>query len=151
MSIGYPKDVIKDLIDGKLPWEMTKNIMSSPKDDDRFMKVLEIEQERVPWPEKIIMPYAENLYIVEKGKERIVKCICGHEFGDYRINWKDNALIYIRDTAEKLEEIFPGPRKCNPEWMHIREYYCPTCGILLEVENLPLGYPIIFDFLPDLD
>jgi len=151
MSDGYPKDVIQDLIDGKLPWEMTKNIMSSPKDDDRFVKVLEIEQARVAWPERIIMPYAEHIYIVEKGKEKVVKCTCGHEFGDYKINWKENALIYVRDTAEKLEEIYPGPRKCNPEWMHIREYYCPGCGIQLEVENLPPGYPIIMDFLPDLD
>ena len=51
----YSKEDLRDLFDGRLPWEKTKSIMSSPKDDDRFQKYVEILQERVSWPEKILI------------------------------------------------------------------------------------------------
>ena len=41
--------------------------------------------------------------------------------------------------------------KPSPEIWEIREFYCPKCGTQLEVESVPHGYPVIFDFLPDLD
>lgn len=147
----YSKEEIRGLIDGKLPWQSARAIISGPKDDDRFDKYLEILQDRVPWKERILLPLAEHLYIVEKEKERITKCDCGYEFGDYRENWKLKALIYVRDTEEKLDEVFFGPRKPDPKFCDVREYYCPGCGAQLEVETLPVGYPAVFDFLPDID
>jgi len=33
----------------------------------------------------------------------------------------------------------------------VREFYCPDCGTLLKVDSVPVGCPIIFDFLPDID
>ena len=148
----YPKDTIKDLIDGKLPWETLHRIISDPKDGDRFSKYLDILQERVPFKERILLPLTDHLYIVQKGDARIVKCDCGHEFGDYRQNWKLNASIFVRDSDDTLDEIWIGPRKGeDPRRCEIREYYCPGCQAQLEVEALPPSYPIIFDFLPDLD
>jgi acetone carboxylase gamma subunit len=149
--MSYSKKDLKDLYDGKLPWTAIKEFMSQPKDDDRFEKYLEILQERVSWPERILLPLGEHIYIVEKGRERIVKCDCGHEFGDYRRNWKLSALIFVRDTRDKLEEIYPGIRCPDPRLCEVREFYCPGCGALLKVESVPVGYPVIFDFLPDLD
>ncbi len=148
----YPtKEVLKDLIEGRLDWPRIKQIMSSPKDSDRFMKYLALAQERVKWTEQILLPLGEHLYIVAKNGERVVKCDCGQEFGDWRGNWKLRALIYSRDTREKLEEIYPGARCPDPQWCEVREFYCPGCGAQLEVESVPPGYPITFDFLPDLD
>ena len=149
--MSYTRQEIEELIDGKLPWPRVREIISDPKDDDRFEKYLEIMQDRVPWKGRILLPLAENLYIVQKAGERIVKCHCGYEFGDYRVNWKLKALIYVRDSEEKLEEICAGPRKPDPKFCDVREYYCPGCGVQLEVESVPFGYPAIFDFLPDLD
>lgn len=148
---GYDKDVIADLIDGKLPWTDTKRIMSSYKDADRFDKYIEILQERVQWKETIVLPIGEHLYIVKKNNEYIVKCDCGHEFGDYKKNWKLNALIFVRDTEELLQEIYPAAKAPDPRLQEIREFICPGCGTLLEVEAVPPGYPITFDFLPDLE
>jgi len=148
---SYPKDLIRDLIDGRLPWQTTKQIMSDFKDDGRFETYLEILQGRVPWKERILLPIGEHLYIVQKGRDRIVKCDCGHEFGPYTENWKLSASIYVRDNQEKLEEIYPGARKCDPDWMEIREYYCPGCQTQLETEAVTPGYPIVFDFVPDLE
>jgi acetone carboxylase gamma subunit len=149
--MSYSKEDLRDLYDGRLPWHKTFEIMSKPKDDDRFDKYIEILQERVPWLERILLPLGEHLYVVDKAGERIVKCDCGHEFGDWRQNWKLNALIFDRDDTEKLEEIYPGLKCPDPNLCEVREFYCPGCGSLLKVEAVPVGHPIIFDALPDID
>lgn len=141
----------KLLVDGQLPWPQTKNLMSSYKDRDRFFKILAIYQDKVQWQEKILLPIGENLFIVQKGKEYIVKCTCGYEFGDYRQNWKLQAVMVVRKTREDLERIYPHSDVCDPSWMEIREFICPDCGTLLEVEACSPGYPITFDFCPDLE
>ena len=147
----YPTDVVADLIDGKLPWDQTKRIMSDYKDEDRFDKYVGVLQSRVSWTEQILLPIGEHLQIVQKGAERVVKCDCGNEFGPYTENWKLRALIFLRDTEELIEELYPGPKACDPTLQEIREFICPGCGTLLEVEAVPPGYPITFDFLPDLE
>ena len=38
-----------------------------------------------------------------------------------------------------------------PQWMEIREFICPACGTLHEVEACAPGYPIVHDFEPDLE
>jgi len=149
--MAYTKEDLTDLYDGNLRWEKVKEIMSRPKDDDRFEKYVEILQERVPWPERILVPMSEHIFVVQKGSDRIVKCDCGHEFGDYQRNWKLSALIFARDSREKLEEIYPGVKCPDPDLCEVREFYCPGCAALLKVESVPVGYPIIFDFLPDID
>ena len=149
--MSYEINDLKELFDGTLPWYKVKEIMSRPKDDDRFDKYIQILQERVPWQERILMPLGEHLYIVQKGRERIVKCDCGHEFGDWRRNWKLEALIYSRDDAKKLGEVYPGIRCPDPKLNEVREYYCPGCAAMLKVESVPVGYPVIFDALPDID
>src|SRR5712692_5994233 len=100
---------------------------------------------RLPWEQtkRIMSDY--------KDADRIVKCDCGQEFGDYHQNWKLSALIRVRSTPASLEPIYPGPRKPDPNWMEIREYICPNCTTLLEVDAVPPGWPVIFDFLPDLE
>jgi acetone carboxylase gamma subunit len=152
-EVSYSKEVIRDLLEARLPWDRVKPIISGYKDEDRFEKYIEILQERVPWPEKILLPLTDELYIVEKEEERIVKCSCGHEFGDYRENWKLKALIHVRDSQEEIDELYPAAYPSQPDrgLGEIREYYCPGCGHQLEVEAVPFGYPVIFDFLPDLD
>ena len=69
MPVSYPKEVIKDLIERKLPWERVKWIISDHKDEDRFDKYVEILQEKVSWQEKILLPLTDELYIVEGDEE----------------------------------------------------------------------------------
>ncbi len=147
----YLKEDLKDMFEGNLPWNKVKSIMSSPKDDDRFIKYLEILQDGVSWPEKILMPLGDHLNIVDSDGERVVKCDCGCEFGDWRKNWKLNTAIFVRDDAQKMQEVYPGFKSPDPELCEIREFYCPECGVMLKVETVPIGWPIIFDILPDID
>jgi hypothetical protein len=109
---SWPKSTLSSLIQGTLDEETIRQIQRRVKDEDRFEKMLEIEQERVPWKEKILLPLQEHLYVVEKGSEYIIKCFCGYEYGDYRKNWKLNALVYERDPLD--EEVYVGQRGCAP-------------------------------------
>ena len=147
----YDITELERLVDGKLPWPRVQEIMKGAKDTDRFDKWVQILQGRVDWTEKILLPLTSNLFIVQKGGERIVKCRCGQEFGDYRVNWKLYALIHTRESAEELQEIYKGNEQPDPAWTQLREYYCPACGAQLEVEAVPRGTPPDFEFLPDLD
>ncbi|MFX1587754.1 MAG: acetone carboxylase subunit gamma [Promethearchaeota archaeon] len=149
--VKYDEKTLERMINGKLSWDELKPIISGRKDPDRFDKILKILQERFPWNERIILPLHEHLYIVAKEGQRIVKCDCGYEFGDYNINWKTKCRVRVRDTLEEIEELYPKDMGCDPDWEELREYFCPGCFTLLDVEAVPPGYPTIFNFLPDID
>jgi acetone carboxylase gamma subunit len=147
----YEKPMLEALYDGRLGAAETHAVMSRYKDPERFDLMLEIHQDRVPWDEPILLPLGEGLYIVAGSDGRVTKCSCGHEFGDYRVNWKLSALISVRNTAEQLSEIYAGLSGPDPDWMELREFFCPGCKRQLEVEAVPPGYPIVADFEPDLE
>jgi acetone carboxylase gamma subunit len=149
---SYDRQTLEQLLDGTLPWPQIHAIMSGYKDPDRFEKMIAIYQDRVDWTDRILLPYGENLFIVETpAGERIVRCTCGHDFGDYRVNWKLSANIFVRNTQELIDEVYPKLMGSDPDWMELREFYCPSCQRQLEVEAVPPGYPIVFDFEPDLE
>ena len=140
------------LMDGALPWDDVHHVQSSYKDPARFDTYVKVLQARVDWDEPIVLPLGPYLSIVKNsGAVYVVKCRCGHEFGDYRNNWKLSALIKVRDSEDSLEEIWPGPRCPDPEKNEIREFFCPGCATQLEVDAVPPGYPILANFTPDLE
>ena len=147
----FHKADIEKLIDGVLPWPATQDMLKSAKDTDRFDKYLEIMQSRVDFDDKILLPLTPMLFIVASDGERIVRCRCGHGFGDYRVNWKLSSLIHVRDDEASLGEVYKGREMPDPSWTQLREYICPGCGSQLEVEAVPRGCPPDFEFLPDLD
>ena len=145
------KRTLERMLEGDLPWEQLKLIIGSQKDPNRFDMIIEILQERVKWKEKILLPLHEHLYIVAKDGERNVKCDCGFEFGDYKINWKNKCRVRVRDSVEDIEELYHKDMGSDPKWEELREYFCPGCFTLLDVEAVPPGYPTIFNFLPEID
>jgi acetone carboxylase gamma subunit len=150
--VRLDKDTLRDLVDEKLPRGQVRAIQSAYKDPDRFDKYLEILQERVPWDDRIVLPFGDHLHIVSKdGGGYVVKCDCGHEFCDHRENWKLEALVYVRESEEALREIYPEKMHGDPSWSVLREYFCPGCKTMLEVEAVPPGYPVVHDFVPDLE
>ena len=148
------KGLVEQLIEGTISREDARSLLKmDQKDPERFWTYLEALQERMPWDDTILLRIADHLYIVRKENgDRVVKCDCGQEFGDYRANWKLSALIRLRETPEEIEEIYYPSQACpDPEWVVIREFYCPGCAAQLAVEVVPPGYPIVFEMLPDLD
>ena len=63
---------------------------------------------------------------------------------------KTGAVMYVRDTVEAMQEVFPRLGHADPAWQELREYYCPISGHLLETEAVPPGYPAVHEYLPDL-
>lgn len=143
------RDSVRELIEGVLPLDQLATLQRETKTGDRVDLVLAIEQGRVPWAERILVPLQEGLYVVECADgARVVKCFCGQEFGDYRMNWKERALVYERHPQDGV--VFQPNKGADPAWQLLREFYCPGCAAQLDVEPVPVGYPFIFNFLPDL-
>ena len=83
--------------------------------------------------------------------ELVIRSDAGHDFCRFDQNWKMRAPILVRDSDELLEEVYPRMAHCDPEWMELREFYCPVSGRLLETEAVPPGYPVVHEFLPDIE
>ena len=105
----YTNEQVANLIDGKLDWETTFRMLSMPKDGSRFEQYLAALQSRVGFKDRIVLPLGPHLYIVQSAKSKQWKtiCDCGHEFCDYRENWKLHAAIHVRDTEEAMTEVYP--------------------------------------------
>lgn len=137
---------LNDLLDGKLDLERVREIQRHPKDGDRRQRVLSLYQKRFGWTDPIVLPLQEALFIVQKAEGKVVRCRCGHEFGSYRQNWKEQAAVYERDPQDG--EVYASANAPTRDWMVLREFYCPQCATLLDTENVPQGYPFVFNFLP---
>jgi len=149
--LNEDKKTLESMLEGNLPWDQLKLIIGDQKDPNRFDAIMEILQENVKFKEQILLPLHEHLYIVSKNGERIVKCDCGFEFGDFKVNWKTKCRVRVRDTFEQIEQLYPKDMGSDPTWEELREYFCPGCFALLDVEAVPPGYPSTFNFLPDID
>ncbi len=64
---------------------------------------------------------------------------CGFAYCEARDDYKLYALIYERDPAE----VYPKHLAPDKDWAIYREFYCPGCGVQLEVEQCPSGMTII--------
>lgn len=148
---SYSKEVIGDLVEGSLPWPDTRRIMSAYKDDDRFFKYLEVLQDRMVWDHPILLPVGTHLFVTGGPEGQVTRCECGHSFGHYKKNWKLAAAIIVRDSEETLREIYPNSDLPDTDWMELREFICPSCATMHEVEAAAPGYPLVHDFEPDLE
>lgn len=74
---------------------------------------------------------------------------CGASLGGARANYKEFCLIRERVPAE----VYP-PKwgyAADSDWCTVREFYCPHCGVMMDVTYQPPGYPIVHDIELDLD
>lgn len=153
-SAGVSKELIEQLIDGTIDAaNATRLIRMERKDKERFFDYIAVLQERVEWSDQILLRLGDKVYVViNEHKQRVTKCACGHEFGDYRQNWKLGCRIRTRKTLEEMSQVYdPAPAVPEPGWQEIREFFCPSCVSQLAVEVVAPGYPIVFEMLPDLD
>lgn len=148
------KELIRQLVRGTIDDDNVLRLQKMPrKDKERFFNYIAVLQEQVGWPERILLRLGDKLYIVAKpAGGRVTKCECGHEFGDYRENWKLQCRIRTRKTLEAMAQVFdPAPAVPEPGWQEVREFFCPGCATQHAVEVVAPGYPIVFEMLPDLD
>ncbi len=146
------RETLGAMLDEKLTRREVKDIQSGYKDPDRFFKWLAVLQERVPYDEEIVLPMGEGLNAVrDSDGGLVVRCDCGHDFCPPNRNWRMEALVFVRDDPETMGEIYPGFAGPDTDWSELREFYCPSCARQLEVEAVPPGYPVLHEFLPDIE
>jgi N-methylhydantoinase B len=147
-------ETLAALLDEKLTRREVKAIQSGYKDPDRFDKWVAELQARVPYDDPIVLPFGEGLNVVRAQADPaglVVRCDCGHDFCRPDRNWKMEALVFVRDDPETMAEIYPGLAGPDTDWMELREFYCPSCARQLETEAVPPGYPVVHEFLPDIE
>ena len=82
--------------------------------------------------------------------------VCGHDIGPARGNYKEGLLVYDRDPRE-IHKPLLDPKKYkftfspDPKWCRILEYYCPSCGTMVETEYTVPGHPPLHDMEFDID
>lgn len=150
---NLPRETLERLLDGEVSdHELREEILPDPKDPDRFENVREILQERVDWDEPILVPLNDHLFAVGTDDGRFVKGECGHEFCRINENWKLETQVRVREDEDDLTELYPKDLTPAPDWQYqVREYFCPGCYELLEVEAVPRGYPVLQKFEPDIE
>ncbi len=141
------------MLDEKLSRREIKQIQSGYKDPDRFDKWIPTLQERVPYEDPIVLPMGEGLNAVRRAADGdlLIRCDCGHDFCPPNRNWKMEAAIFVRDDERKMAEIFPKFAGGDTDWVELREFYCPSCARLLEIDATVPGYPVLHDFVPDIE
>ncbi|HYF27365.1 MAG TPA: hydantoinase B/oxoprolinase family protein [Baekduia sp.] len=146
------KELLADLLDEKLSRRAVHDIQSSHKDPNRFDLWVEVLQERVSYDDPIVLPFGEGLNIVKRRSdgELVIRTDAGADLCRWDENWKMHAVMFVRDTPELYEEIYPKLAYPEGDWMELREFYCPISGHLLETEAVPPGYPVVHEYLPDL-
>jgi N-methylhydantoinase B len=147
------EETLGAMLDERLSRREIKEIQSGYKDSDRFEKWLAALQVRVTYTDPIVLPAGEALNIVRRRADGqlVYRCDCGHDFCQHSRNWKMDALIHVRESEEAILEVYPKMAGPDPLLQQIREYICPSCARQLEVEALPPGYPVVHEFLPDLE
>lgn len=88
---------------------------------------------------KEVIEIGPYLKVVEKGKDRIIRCRCGYEFCDVRHNWKDSTV------QKELKVQKTGPLVKLHKELEMKEYHCPSCGLRLWVEILKKGEQPLWD------
>ncbi|MXR50383.1 acetone carboxylase subunit gamma [Halovenus sp. WSH3] len=144
---------IEKLIDGELSWEELRNdVLPDPKDPDRFETTRQILQEKVEFDEPILVPLNDHLFAVGTEDGRVVKGECGHEFGPLADNWKEYCKVRVREDESEMRELYPENMTPEPDWQfQLREFFCPECFTLIDVDAVPAGYPVLKPFDPDID
>jgi acetone carboxylase gamma subunit len=144
---------VAQLIEGELGWEELRNdVLPDPKDGQRFEVTRRLLEERVEWDNPILVSINDHLYAVGSDQGRIVTCDCGHEFCSLSDNWKHHARVRVREDESEHREIYPEYGTPHPDWdFQLREWLCPGCYAQLDVDAVPVGYPVEKRFEPDVD
>ena len=81
---------------------------------------------------------------------------CGHALTEASRNYKFGTLVHDRDPREIHHPRIDPERYAytyapDPEWCRILEYYCPSCGTMIETEYTVPGHPPVMDIEFDIE
>jgi acetone carboxylase gamma subunit len=78
-----------------------------------------------------------------------IRCRCGHELGPVGTHYKHLAAMAVFPVQRIGPEV--NPHRWNGDRFELREFYCPGCATLLELEIARPGDPLLEDVELDLE
>jgi acetophenone carboxylase len=82
---------------------------------------------------------------------------CSEPLGPARESYMKGCLVHDRPAAEvygrpyEVEEGALVNYAPDADFLRVLEFYCPKCGVMLEVQYLPPGHPVPRDIELDID
>jgi acetone carboxylase gamma subunit len=92
---------------------------------------------------------------IDLEKEQWECRVCNHVVGPANKSYKEGMLVHNRNPQEIHPPII-DPEKYrftfspDPDWVRILEFYCPSCGTMVENEYAIPGHPPLYDMEVDL-
>ncbi|MCY3661501.1 MAG: hypothetical protein OXH28_01590 [bacterium] len=90
----------------------------------------------------------EQIEIVGRGPNAVAVCRCGHEIGPAAENYKLHLLM--REGPVQNAGPWVDPNGIGGDRFVCREFFCPACLTLLDVEIAQSHEPILWDVRLDL-
>jgi N-methylhydantoinase B/oxoprolinase/acetone carboxylase alpha subunit/acetone carboxylase gamma subunit len=153
-GIKYLENLVKTREQKQLPGFILNFLAETAKFCPAFEKEMAREKEIVAKglkspPDKIaaskkivgITPYVD-IVADKEGKKYAVCSQCGHVHCEANDNFKLHCLIYDRPS----DDYHLGRLAYDKEWCVMREFYCPSCASQVEVEAVPPGMPILWNY-----
>lgn len=79
---------------------------------------------------------------------------CGMSLISARENYKQGCLVADRPLQEVHPPLVEGTAYSfcpDRDFCRLIEFYCPSCGVMIENEYLPPGHPVTHDIEIDID
>jgi acetone carboxylase gamma subunit len=79
---------------------------------------------------------------------------CGSSLAPARENYKHGCLVAERPLPEVHPPLVEGAAYSfcpDSDFCRLIEFYCPSCGVMIENEYLPPGHPVTHDIELDID
>jgi acetone carboxylase gamma subunit len=92
---------------------------------------------------QVAQPINEYLRIVGHGAEAVTACRCGHEIAPASENYKEHVLL--REGPVQAAGPWVDPNNVGKDRFVCREFFCPGCLTLLDVEIAQRGEPLLWD------
>ena len=86
-----------------------------------------------------LMPMGEYLEVIKIGRQKLIRCRCGYQFGSTKENWKDSAAT-VNVAPDEM-----GDHVKLHEDLELKAYFCPGCWVRLSVEMKRKEEPPLWD------
>ena len=90
----------------------------------------------------------ETLRVVGSGAGAAIHCRCGYRLGPAAENYKLHVLV--REGPVQNAGPWVDPQGIGGDSFVCREFFCPDCATLLDVEIAQRGEPILWDVRLDV-
>ena len=60
--------------------------------------------------------------------ELVIRTDAGADLCRWDENWKMHVPMFVRDSDELYQEVYPELGHPDGDWQELREYYCPLSG-----------------------